>query len=414
MSLRPESGERLSSQPPRRFPFVPVLLALIIIGGGSYAAYKKFGPHAAPPPPAMPTPMVTVQEIARRDVPLSFEYSGRTAGSREVEIRARVSGILQKRAYIEGQAVKQGDVLFEIDPATTRVAQNQAEARFKQAENDWNRAASLFKEKALSARERDEAQANFASAKAELENARINQGYTTVIAPISGITSKETLSEGSLVTADTSLLTRISQLDPIYVNFSVPDSDVFNQRRLIAEGKIVTPEDGKLKAEIHFGDGSVYPQQGDLNFTDATINEQTGTVSARATVPNPNQILMPGQFVRVVVRGLVKKDVIAIPDKAVMQGPQGTFVYTVSPESKVAVTPVTLGEIVNEARVIESGLKPGDKVIINDMIKLRPDTPVTIAAPEAGKAPDAPPAAAAETETPPSKDTQADIETDKE
>lgn len=361
-----------------------ILLILAVVIGG-YIGYERFASakydeameQAKAEIMAKPA-VVNVFEVKAGDVPLVFEYAGRTSGSREVEIRARVSGILLKRSYIEGQAVKQGDVLFEIDPAPFQVALNQAQARFSQATNDWSRAQKLFKVQALSARERDQARSTFEQTRAEVENARINLGYTTVTAPISGVTSHEDMSEGSLVNADSSLLTRLTQLDPMYVNFSAPDSEVLDLRHMVATGEAQMPEDGILRAEVRLGNGSIYAYEGEVNFTDSIIDPQTGTVSNRAVMPNPENILMPGQFVRVVVKGISRVNAIAIPDRAILQGPQGPFVYVVSESGTAQMRPVKLGLVNNNLRLIENGLQQGDKVIIEGMIKVRPDAPVVL------------------------------------
>lgn len=356
-----------------------IILLLAVIGGGSWyylhhkhAEEAKKATAAQTPPPAA----VTFITIEPKDFPVTYEYAGRSAGSREVEIRARVSGILMKRNYTEGAAVKEGDSLFEIDSAPFNATLAQTKARYVQAANDWKRAQQLFKQKALSAREYDEAQAAYAQLKAEIDTANINLGYTKVIAPISGVTSKEGLSEGSLITADTSLLTRLTQLDPLYVNFAVPDAESMKQRNDLASGKLAMPEDGMLKAEIRFGDGTVYNHEGTINFTDSIIDNETGTVSSRAIVPNPDNAILPGQFVRVFLKGLVRKNAIAIPDQAIMQGPQGIFVYVITAENKVAVKPVVPGELSKTMRLIESGLDVGDKVLVEGMIKARPDSVV--------------------------------------
>lgn len=361
-----------------------ILLILAVVVGG-YIGYERFvsakydeAMEQAKAEMMSKPAEVSVFEVQIGDVPLVYEYAGRTSGSREVEIRARVSGILLKRAYIEGQAVKQGDVLFEIDPAPFKVALNQAQARFAQAKNDWDRAQKLFKVQALSARERDQARSSYEQTRAEVENARINLGYTTVTAPISGVTSNEAMSEGSLVNADTSLLTRLTQLDPMYVNFSAPDSEVLDMRHMVASGEARMPEDGVLRAEIRMGNGAVYMHEGELNFTDSIIDPQTGTVSSRAVVPNPENVLMPGQFVRVVVKGISKVNAIAIPDRAIMQGPQGAFVYLVSDQGTAQMRPVKLGLLNNGLRLIEDGLQPGEKIIVEGMIKVRPDAPVVV------------------------------------
>ncbi len=350
---------------------VLLLVIWLIFGHGKHDAQQQAG--GAPPPPA-----VTVENIAPGDLPLTYEYSGRTAGSREVEIRARVSGILQKRTYVEGQWVQEGTTLFQIDPATFEAALSQAQAKMVQTQRDWKRAQDLLKEKALSPREYDSAQNAYEQAKAELKTARINLDYTTVAAPISGFTSKESLSEGSLVTANTSLLTRLTQLDPIYVDFAYPDAEAIALRRNIAAGTVGLPTDEHLIAEIHLGDGRVYNHEGTIDFTDSIIDQETGTVRARAVVPNPEGTIFPGQFVRVVVKGFVQKNAIAIPDQAVMQSPAGQFVYIVGADNKVGMAPITLGELNGTMRLVESGLKAGDRVITEGMIKVHPGSDVTI------------------------------------
>ena len=367
-----------------------VILALLAGGGYWYYTTQNDKNDSEKPAAAaqqqMPPAEVVTYVVEPTDVPVTYEYSGRTAGSREVEIRARVSGILMKRAYIEGAAVKEGDLLFEIDSAPFNATLAQTKARFVQAANDWKRAQQLYKQKALSAREYDEAQAAYAQLKAEIDTANINLGYTKVTAPISGVTSKEGLSEGSLITADSSLLTRLTQLDPLYVNFAAPDAENMKQRQDLANGSLSLPEDGTLKAEIRFGDGTVYQEEGTINFTDSIIDEQTGTISTRAIVPNPNNALLPGQFVRVVVKGFVRKNTMAIPDKAIMQGPQGTFVYVVNAEGKAAIKPVKPGDLSDDLRIINEGLEQGDVVIVQNMIKVRPDAPVKIVDPNATEA----------------------------
>lgn len=372
-----------------------VILVVAVVGLGSLFSGKK-GPGG--PQGGMPPAEVTITTVAPADVPVTFEYAGRTAGFREVEIRARVSGILLKRTYAEGQLVRAGDVLFVIDPAPFQAALAQAQATYNQAERDWNRSAKLFEQKALSARERDQSLSAYEQAKAQLKTARINLNYTTVIAPITGVTSVEAMSEGSLVMADQSLLTRLTQLDPLYVNFAYPDTESTQQRRDLASGRLTMPDDRRLKAEIHFGDGTVYPQEGDIDFTDSIIDPQTGSVRARAILPNPSASLLPGQFVRVVVKGFVRRNAITIPDQAVIQGPQGAMVYVVDAADKAQVRPVVLGPLNGTVRLVESGLNAGDRVVYEGMIKVRPDSlvkPVEGKPGEPAPAPGAPAAPAA-------------------
>jgi membrane fusion protein (multidrug efflux system) len=352
------------------FKIIAVLIGIIL----AWLLYNKFRDQSAP---AFQMPNVAVEKVMPVDLPLTFEYAGRATGSRQIEIRARVSGTLLKRIYGEGQPVKQGDNLFKLDPAPFEAALDQAQAKLTQTEHNMQRAKSLLKDKAISALEYDERKSAYEQALAEVKIARINLGYTTITAPITGVTSKEGFSEGSLVTADTSVLTRIAQLDPIYIEFAIPDTQVLSQRQQIAAGLLTVPEDKKLQAEIHFEDGSIYEHYGTVNFIDNMIDLPTGTLTSRVEVPNPQGKLLPGQFLRVVIKGLTRKQAIVVPDQAIMQGPQGTFVYSVNNQGKVAIQPVTLGTLNGKKRLIEQGLKPGDQVIVEGMIKVRPDMPVS-------------------------------------
>ena len=326
--------------------------------------------------------------IETKDIPVSYEYAGRVAGSREVEVRARVSGILMERTYTEGEMVKQGDLLFLIDPAPYEAALAQAEAMLQQqqatlaqAEREWKRIASLFERNAVSARERDSAlstlelaKATVAGARAEVRTARINLDYT----PISGVTSQEAVSEGSLVGTgqDSSLLTRISQLDPVYVNFAVPDAESLQLRNMQESGALTLPDDGRLKVDLKLSDGSLMADAGYVDFTDSTIDQNTGTIRNRAVASNPNRDLMPGQFVRVMVKGMVLRDAVTVPQAAVLQGPKGMMVYVVDGENVAKPQPIQIGKAIGDRWLVRDGLKNGDKVIIEGVIKVRPNQPV--------------------------------------
>ena len=361
-------------QKPRRLRY---LIIIVLIGIAAYFLWPVFFKKAeAPKTP--PPPKVIATEVHVSDIPLFFDYAARLAGSREVEIRARVGGILQRRTYIEGQYIKEGAILFQIDPAPYQAALAQAQATFDQANKDWKRSQDLSKDKALSAREFEQAQAIYGQSKAALDTAKINLAYTTVRAPISGYTSEEGFSEGSLVAADTSMLTRLTQLDPMYVEFAYPDTEESRLRSAVAQGQMTIPADKKLKVEIHFDNGMIYPSEGEIRFTDSIIDPTTGTVRARAVVPNNTHGMLPGQFVRVVVKGFTQRQTIAIPEQAVLQGPKGTFVYTIDAENKAQIAPVTLGIVNRHQQFITAGLKEGDRVITEGMIKVKPDNIVTI------------------------------------
>jgi membrane fusion protein (multidrug efflux system) len=347
----------------------------------------------APAAPAPPPPEVTVEVAKAETFPIVLEYSGRTAGYREVQVRAQVSGILQQRTYEEGSKVKAGQVLFRIDPRPYQAALMrangalaQAQARYRQTDRDLKRIRELQKKGFASESELDNAVSNFEqskanveAAKADVETSQINLDYTTVVAPISGITSKQTVSEGSLVVAsdpNASLLTQLTQLDPLYVNFAYPDTAAERLREGVQSGKVSMPSDGKLFAQLKFGDGSDYPLEGRVDFTDSFVSSGTGTVSARAVVPNPNQNLLPGQFMRVVIKGLTRANAITVPERALLQGPKGTFVYVVDEQGLAHARQVTTGPTSEGRWVIEAGLNVGDKVIVEGVLKVRPESPV--------------------------------------
>jgi membrane fusion protein (multidrug efflux system) len=357
--------------------------------------------QGAPPPP-----QVTVVTVEPHPVPLKFEYAGRISAYRNVEVRARVSGILLNRTFTEGEEVTEGQVLYRIDPAPYEATLARAQAQLQQEqatlerrEKDLERAQELLRRRSGTEKAFDDATADVAlskalvaAAQAQVQTAQLDLGYTTVNAPLSGTTSLDTMDEGSLVgtTAENSLLTRIHQLDPAYVNFSFTDRELGELRRLYDTGRADRPADGELKASIEFGDGSTYDKEGKITFTDVTIDRETGTIRTRAVVPNPDRKLLPGQFVRVIVNGVTLKDALVVPQASVMQGPQGPFVYVVDAESKAVMKPVELGREVDGGWVVETGLSPGDKVITEGIIKVRPGAPVTVAGTPVAGEPEAP------------------------
>lgn len=347
--------------------------------------------------PAAPPPTVKVIRVAPHDLPVEAEFAGRTAGSREVEVRARVRGILLERTYTEGTRVEPGKVLFRIDSRPYEIALQRAKARLQEAqarlaaaERDWNRAEALYKKQVASERTRDDAlsalelaKANIAIAQAEVDAARVDLDYTSVEAPIAGITGREVVSQGSLVgtTAENSLLTRITRLDPIYVNFAIPDAEWLRQRQLIESGRLISTTGKRLLAELRLADGRAYRHEGHVNFTDTTVDRDTGTIQARAVFPNPGGDILPGQFVRIMLKGLVRSDAIVVPEAAVMQGPKGTFVYRLTEDNKAEVASVKTGPTVKAGWIIEEGLKPGDRIVVEGVIRVRPGQPVRPAEP---------------------------------
>lgn len=335
-------------------------------------------------------PVVEAIKVQPENVPLSFEYAARTQGSKETEVRARVGGILLTRNYTEGRPVKEGDVLFQIDPEPFEVALLQAKAKLAQtqanlkaAETQWERISKLFKERIVSEKSRDEAKASLDSLKAsadlataEVRSAQLNLDYTTVKAPISGITSMETQSEGSLISVNQALTT-VTQLNPIYVIFSASENEIFKLASMIERGLIYNPRDTRsVVAKVKYGNGIIYNHDGDINFVNPGIDEKTGTLKLRAVFPNPENKLMPGQFVRLLLEGIIRKDAIVIPQEAVMQSANGSVVYRINNQGIVEAVPVELGLSTPDGDwIIDEGLKAGDVVIVNGIMKVRAGAP---------------------------------------
>ena len=329
-------------------------------------------------------PEVAVRTARRAAVPLDLTYAARTVGSREVEVRARVGGILLKRLYREGTAVQEGQRLFLIDPepararaASARAAVAVATARLEEARRQKDRILPLFEQKLVSQSQRDEAmsafdvaQANVQAAESNLRTAELDLEYTDVRAPISGLSSREVLSEGSLVSADqnASPLTRIVQVDPLYIEFSVPQTEANLIRNSLNAAKGARPPSVKVILD----DGAEYSESAKLTFIDNAVDERSGTVMARAVMSNPQAALLPGQFVRARVDGVALAQAIAIPRKALMANGQQHFVWTVDGEQKVSMRPVAIGRNLGNDILIESGLNDGERYIVEGVLKVQP------------------------------------------
>jgi membrane fusion protein (multidrug efflux system) len=372
-----------------------MLAALPLLLGGC----KPGGPAPGGFPPAA----VSVAVVETKDVPVTYEYPAQTAGFREIEVRARVTGILQKRVYREGAPVRKGESLFTIDPTPFQVALSRAEAdtgvadaRLAQAKRDVTRLRPVIEARAASQKELDDAvsaeqvaEAEGKSARARVAEAKLNLGYTRVESPIDGVASRAVVSEGTLISGPNVLLTTVTQTDPMYVIFGIPDRDYLAMRRDIEAGRLKLPENGRFKAAVKLADGALYKQTGVLNFTDVRVNAQTGTSEARADFPNAGGSLRAGEFARVVLTGAVRPRAIVVPQRAVLESPKGKFVYLVSADSKAEPRPVEVGEWAGDGWIINSGLKPGDRVIVDGVMKIGPGAPVKVsdgAAPAAGPA----------------------------
>lgn len=367
-----------------------VMIGLLVLGlagcGGSN------GPGGMGQMPVFP---VAVMEVRAEDIAYHGKYPGRIRGARQVDVRARVGGILEERLYEEGQVVGQGEVLFRIDPRPYEIALLQAEAELangraalEQAKREWRRVSGLFEQKGVSERERDRSLSELELATARVQllearvaGARLNLEYTLVAAPIAGVTRLEALSEGNLVDVGT-LLTSIVELDPVHVHFALPDRDVLVLRAPRASGN-ARDEDARREARLLLADGRQHEEAGDLNFMDSTIDPRTGTVSVRAVFANPEGRLVPGQFVRVRVLLREYKDVILIPPEAVGEGREGPQVFVVRDDDTVEDRQVSLGPVTGGRQIILDGLRTGERIVVNGQAPLREGMPVSVQ-PEGG------------------------------
>ncbi|XOZ32244.1 efflux RND transporter periplasmic adaptor subunit [Halomonadaceae bacterium KBTZ08] len=333
----------------------------------------------------MPPPPVSVTKVQAEDVTIREDYAGRVRGAREVTVRPRVEGVLEKRLFEEGKVVQQGDNLFRIDPEPFEVALQAAKAELQSAHADlnkarreWNRVASLYEKNAVSERKRDSAksayelaQAQVAVAEAEVERAELELGYTGVAAPVTGVTSLESQSEGNLVEKGTELA-HITQMDPVHVRFALPEDDATARRRAREARQSGGNGDYRSTAKLILPDGTVYDQKGTIDFTASTIDPETGTVTARAVFPNGEQRIVPGQFVRIRVTLQTLEDVVTVPAKAVSDGQNGGLqVFVVDDENKAHPRAVETGQVVDGRRIIKDGLEKGDRVVVEGMAGIR-------------------------------------------
>jgi membrane fusion protein (multidrug efflux system) len=320
-------------------------------------------------------------------MPLDLEYAARLRGAREVEVRARVSGILLERRYEEGAPVQEGELLFRIDPAPFRAAVARARgdldvrrAELAQATRERDRIVPLQERGVVSARERDAAIAAYETARAaadaaaaQLRTAELDLSYTEVRAPISGLTSREARSEGSLVTAGTesSLLTSIVQADRLYVEFAMPADEAGRVRRALSERGA-----DAVRVDLVAPDGAPVARGARIEFVAPRVGDETGTVGVRAVLDNREQALLPGQVGRARLAGVTLPDVIALPKRAVMRGQEGTFVWVVGADGTAQPRPVKLGTANGNYVVVAEGLQAGDRAVVEGVTKVQPGLPV--------------------------------------
>lgn len=372
-------------------------LSLACLGGCSQDQ-KAAQPAASP---------VTVVEVVASDQPVSQEFVAQTQSSRQVEIRTRVAGFLDKRVYQEGQMVKEGDVLFLLDKkpfeaqlqsAKSQLAQQQA--RLTTAQANLNRVKPLVEQNALSRKDLDDstgqaqaAAAAVEAAKAEVTQAELNLSYCTIKSPVKGLTSFAKVQDGTYLstTGENALLTYVAALDPMRVVFSISENQMLRYRKDLEGGIIIAPKNENYVVKIILADGTEYPYPGHITFSDVDFGQQTGTTQIRAEVKNPDGALRPGQFVRVQLSGSIRPKALKVPQVAVQQGDKGHYVWVVDKENKAQVRNVQVGSWIGNDWFIDKGLTSGDKVIVDGLLKLAPGVPVKAEiAPPPATAPAAP------------------------
>ena len=362
---------------------------LLAVGGGTGCKSQH---EAAAPRPVE----VTTVTVVQADAPILLEYAGQTESSRLVEIRARVDGSLQNRAYIEGTIVRAGALLFQIDPRplqlladSTRAAVQDKESAALNARQSLERLKPLFAQHAVSKKDYDDAiaadtsaQAALLASRAEDARARLNLGYARIESPLTGLAGRSTLAEGTYINPGTNgLLTTVAQVDPIYVNFSISEDEKLRFDREAQQGILRYPKVNGFSVAMVLSDGRTLESPGKINFAAPSVDVQTGAYAIRATFPNGDLAVRPGQFVRVRVKGLVRIGAIRVPQRAIQQGQTGKFVYVVAQDQRAEQRPVEVGDWQGDDWFVTAGLKPGDRVIVGGVVKVRPGAPVT-ASPE--------------------------------
>ncbi len=343
------------------------------------------------PKPQAPPPEVSVIKIEPRDVPVVFEYVAQTKSSQEVEIRARVSGFLDKRTYTEGAIVKEGDVLFlmdmkpfqaQLDAMKGALAQQQA--RLQTARANLARVKPLAAQNALSQKDLDDATgqeqaiaAAVETAKAEVVQAELNLSYCTIASPVTGITGAAMQQDGAYINPQNSQLTTVAVLSPMWVNFSLSENEIKSYRTQVASGQLRPPKGEDYIIEVVLVDGSIFPFTGRITFAAPSFNAQTGTFLIRASVDNPKGILRPNQYVRARLKGAVRPNAILVPQRAVQQGAKGHFLWVVTKEGKAELRPVIIGDWSGDNIFINEGLRAGDQVVVDGGLTLSPGISVT-------------------------------------
>ena len=357
------------------------LVGIMVVAGCSREA-----PKAAEKGPVD----VTVLTVERKDVPVTAVYVAQTQSSQAVNIQARVSGFLDKRVYLEGAVVKNGQVLFQMDqkPFQAQVdAQNAAlqrnQAALQVATQNLARTKPLAQQNALSQKDLDDAQGQYEQSaaaveqsKAQLEEAKLNLSYTTIRSPVDGVSSYAVVADGTYLSPTNAQLTTVSVLTPMWINFSVSENEMERIRNDVRSGQLKLPDGGKFVVEVEMVDGNLFPYTGAITFADPSYNPTTGTFLLRATVNNPAGVLRPNQYVRVRLTGAIRPNAIVVPQRSVQQSAKGHFVWVVSKDNQAELRPIVVSEWKGEGWLIAEGINNADKVVVDGGIRLTQGAPV--------------------------------------
>ena len=371
-----------------------------------FCALAAAGCSKEAPAPQRPPPVVSVITVTPQAIPYVATFVAQTESSRQVDIVARVSGFLDRIAYPEGELVKEGQLLFQLDPkpfeAQLEAAKGEVlaqQARFTTADSNLKRIKPLAQQNAMSQADLDKAQGEYDasraavfSAQAKMKQAELNLGYTTIRSPVTGYSGRALQRQGAYINAggDSAKLSYVAAVEPMWVNFSMSQNQLAQLRNLVQKGQLVPPKNQDFQVEIALSDGKPYPHTGKINFTDPTFSQDTGSFQVRAVLPNPTRELRPGMFVTANVKGGTRPNAVVVPQLAVQQGAKGHVVYVIKDDGVAELRPVVVGDYSGDKGIlIADGLQAGDRVVVDGVLKVVPGQPVKIGEPAtaaAGKA----------------------------
>ncbi len=380
--VRKEYCRILSTKTSKGFLAVIAFLMLLVFLGGCSKKTKQAEREIE----------VTVITIQQADTPMAFEFVAQTQSSHEVQIRARVSGFLEKRVYTEGTVVKKGSTLFIMDKKPFQAQVNAAlaalarqKSNFETARRNLERVKPLAEQNALSQKDLDDANRNYETAAAEVEQAKaqletqqLNLSYCTITSPITGITSAAMIQDGAYVSQMNNQLTTVAVLSPMWVNFSISENDVKRYSDKIQSGQVIPPKNENYEVEIILVDGSIFSEKGAITFASPSYDPKTGTFLLRSSFQNAKGYLRPNQYVRARMKGAVRRNAVLIPQRAVQQGAKGHFVWVVNKEGKTEFRPVTIGDWYGNDLFIDAGLRTGDRIVVDGVLGVRQGEPVKI------------------------------------